>query len=255
MHIRYDLHVHTTLSGHSADDLTVENIVRRCSQLRLKALGFSEHVTNTKELEKPGLIAASLPDELPDGLTIYVGAEVDADPLKCDGSLVVPERSLEGLDYIVGSIHHFPKTNLAWWKSVRPEVAASIYDRWFEWTVKLVSNPSLDVLGHPAAILGYHKFVRNFEDEDILEDFDEIFRVARKNEVAIELNELVAKKIGVLADSYWQIIKRATRSGVKISIGSDAHRLEDVGRLEWCNSVASVAGLTEESLFLPTKIK
>ncbi|MGQ9515484.1 MAG: hypothetical protein ACUVTL_10645 [Thermoproteota archaeon] len=64
---------------------------------------------------------------------------------------------------------------------------------------------------------------------------------------------LFLKKIGELADGYWQIIKRAVSRGVKISVGSDAHRLGDVGRLEWCNSVALMAGLKEESLFLPTK--
>ncbi|MEM2886349.1 MAG: PHP domain-containing protein [Thermoproteota archaeon] len=255
MFARSDLHVHTVLSGHSAGDLTVENVVRKCLQLRLKALGFAEHVTNAKELERPSLIEACLPADPPEGLDIYVGAEVDADPVRCDGSLVVPEKHLEGLDYVIGSIHHFPKSTLAWWKRSRDEDAQRVYEMWFEWTVRIVSNPSVDVLGHPAALLGHHKLVKDFGDERVLGDFGEIFRAARKNGVAIELNELVANKVGALADGYWRVIERAARSGVKISVGSDAHRLEDVGRLDWCRSVASMAGLTEESLFLPAKAK
>ncbi|MGQ9515483.1 MAG: hypothetical protein ACUVTL_10640 [Thermoproteota archaeon] len=69
-----------------------------------------------------------------------------------------------------------------------------MYEKWFEWTVRLVSNPMIDVLGHPAALLGHHKLIKNFDDVEILEGFDEIFRVAKKNDVAIELNESVSKK-------------------------------------------------------------
>jgi histidinol-phosphatase (PHP family) len=253
MYIKSDLHVHTILSGHSSDDLTVDNIIRRCLQLRLKALGFAEHVTSEKDLERMSIIKECLLDESYGEMEIYVGAEVDANPLRCDGSLVVSEKKVEWFDYVIGSIHHFPRSTLAWWKKASPEVMKGLYEKWFDWTMRLVSNPTIDVLGHPGVLLGHHKIIKNFADEEILKDFDEIFRVAKKNDVAIELNELLAKKIGKLADSYWHIIKRAINKGVKISIGSDAHRLEDVGRLDWCNSVALMAGLKEESIFLPSK--
>ncbi|MGQ9515482.1 MAG: PHP domain-containing protein [Thermoproteota archaeon] len=113
MYIRSDLHIHTILSGHSADDLTVDNILRRCYQLRLKALGFAEHVTNTKDLEKVNIIKESLVDEYSGEMEIYLGVEVDADSNKCDGSLAVPEKKVEWLDYVIGSIHHFPRSTLA----------------------------------------------------------------------------------------------------------------------------------------------
>lgn len=62
---------------------------------------------------------------------------------------------------------------------------------------------------------------------NVLDDFGEIFALAKDKGINIELNEFSSNKLTPAQEqSYHQVIKLALEEELKVSLGSDAHSLE-----------------------------
>lgn len=247
--INYDLHIHTEYCGH-APGMSVEGIIRRAEQKQLKTIAITSHVFSEADL---GLIAR-IRDEaalIDTDVKIIVGAEVDVDGFATDGSFVTDK--LEGIPYVIGSLHYIPGTGVyPHSPEDNPLDGEEFFDRWSSTLLGLVSNPRLDTLAHPGRLFSASCDVDVYF-EDMLAVMQQAAELSEKNGIAWEINELNSRKVQpTYLDRWFETIRVAMDAGVKIVYGSDAHKLEEVGKTDYTNTViASLPGLkleTPESL-------
>lgn len=122
---------------------------------------------------------------------IKKGIEVD---ILLDGTLDLSDEVLAKLDWVVASIHtHFNRNNT---------------DR----VLKAMENPYVNVIGHPTG--------RIINSRDGYKLSDEIFKVAKETNTALEINAQPARM-----DLPDILIKKAVEKGVKLVISTDSHSL------------------------------
>lgn len=128
-----------------------------------------------------------------DGIEVLAGSEVD---ILADGSLDYPDDVLSELDCVVASVH-------GQFRLSRAEQTARL--------VRAISNPWLDILGHPT---GRILLSRDGVDADL----DAVLDAAAEHGAAIEVNGDPHR-----LDLDWRWHKAATRRGIRLSIDPDAH--------------------------------
>jgi len=138
-----DWEVHATTYRGQDERMTVPGIVARCAELGLTHIGIMDHLAPERGWPAEGLkkVFADFEDlQVPSGLHVYRGAEVDITEAGCMPDL--PELREElGLDYVIGSVHEG-----------RGEGATEeeYVSRQFELMMQVLQEPSpIDILGHP----------------------------------------------------------------------------------------------------------
>ena len=203
--IRGDLHVHTTYSDGRG---SVGDMARAAQALGYKYLGISDHSQSLKiaggltpqRLRKQRKEIDALNQRL-GGFVVLACCEVD---ILADGSLDLPDAMLGELDFVTASIHtamQQPRRMLT-----RRIIAA-------------MRHPCVNAIAHPTG--------RVFGHRDAYElDFDDVFRVAADEGVALEIN------------SYYErldlddVHARAARdAGVKLVINTDSHAPDQLGMM------------------------
>jgi DNA polymerase (family 10) len=202
--IKGDLHIHTRESD-GADD--VEDIILECQKRGYEYIGIAEHSQSLKvaggldkkkllnHIEKIRKINKKLKN-----FYVFIGSEVD---IKTDGSLDYDDELLNELDFVIGSIH----TNFSMKK-----------DDMTKRVIKAIKTKKVNILAHPTGrLLG--------ERGPYEIDLDEIIKVAKDYNVAMELNAY-PKRLD-LPDVYCKVAKD---EGVLVCINTDAH---SIGELNW----------------------
>ncbi len=137
---------------------------------------------------------------------IYAG--VEANIIGRDGTLDVPREVLSQLDIVIASKHNmksvFPESN---GKPNATELA-NMY-------MNLMDNPEVDIIGHPTREVHWSEIEKM--------DWPTIFSKARQTNTALEIN------VGTPLPR--KIIKQAVQAGVPLSIGTDAHILDQFQHL------------------------
>lgn len=231
-----DYHLHSNFCGHATGEL--EEYVAVALRKRFVEIGFSAHLPKVTE---PDSYHAMLEEDLTryvkrvkelqeryaGRITIKLGIEADY----FIGHESETRRLIEAnpFDYVLGSLHflgdwHF--TSRAGLDRYRAEDPDSAYVRYFELIRQLIRSDLFDVLAHPDAIrrAGFHP---NASMEDTYRD---IARLLRERGMAIEVNTAgIRRRIG---SPYPEpaFLAAVAREGVPVTIGSDAHTPEDVGR-------------------------
>ena len=244
----YDSHLHTIYSGHSHPDMTVDAIIGQMQEVGLKQIAITEHVFVRSDLGRVGIVASQISR---DAENVLLGAEMDADAIALDGTLVAPT---DGIDWVVASFHKFPGTSI-WWNQDYREAKdeKTIYREWLDWAHEVVAVSKPDAIGHPGTLICHLSTVEEF-DKPILRDFAGILESCREHGVAFELNELTHKKMRPLQkETYYRVFKLAKEKGVKIVLGSDSHSLPQIGRYLWIREVIDQAGLERSDFIIPTK--
>ena len=124
-------------------------------------------------------------------------------------------------DYILGSVHWidnwtFNQRKYQWLGRDTNE----IYKRYFEMQNTLVESGVFDIIAHPDLIT-CHSLYPTYNLEDTYKLLCENIKA---NNVMLEMN--TSKSLGI-NEQFFNIAKEV---GVNFSTGSDAHRVEDVGR-------------------------
>ncbi len=167
------------------------------------------------------------------GLKVKFGLEVGY----YDGIEPHLEKIVDGIDFdfLLGSIHclnhicidsskecklYFTKYNLS-----------ELLENYFQAVEKLINSQYFDSIGHLDV---YKKYGLEFYGEDINtipeEAMKKIFRMMAEKEIALEINTAGLRRIHEFYPSP-PIMKYAREQGVTmITIGSDAHRVEDLGK-------------------------
>jgi DNA polymerase (family 10) len=149
---------------------------------------------------------------------VLKGIESDILP---DGSLDYEDEVLASMDFVVASVHgHFQ---------------LSAVDQ-TERCIRAVQNPFTSILGHPTGRL---LLARDGFDLDM----GAVIEAAGEVDCAIELNANPHR-----LDLDWRELRRATRAGVRISIGPDAHRVEGLQDLRYGVAVARKGWIRAENV-------
>ena len=152
------------------------------------------------------------------GFRLLCGVEVNILP---DGSLDVADGILADLDLVVASVH-------SQFRQPRDQMTARI--------CRAVASPHVDILGHPTG-----RKVEAREPYDV--DLEEVFKACLAGHTAVEINASPAR-----LDLNDVFARRARELGLKISIGSDAHRPGELGQMEFGVYVAQRAWLQADDI-------
>jgi len=202
--IRGDFHMHTRYSD-GRD--TVEDMVSGCHQLGYEYMAITDHSSGaaaSRTLERDEIseqrdVIDRLREGCP-GMTILHGIEVDILP---DGQLDYDDDTLAQFDIVLASLHEDDGQDGA--QLTRRSLAA-------------IRHPLVNILCHPA-----NQLVGHFDGYDL--DFDALFDAAVESGTALEIDGAPSHM-----DLDGQRARAAATAGATLTIDSDCHRVEALGR-------------------------
>jgi len=218
--IKGELHTHSNYPflhpSHGPGVNSMNDIVKKAISLRYSFIGISDHppghgaVSREKmieEVKKRTKVVQSLKKSTKD-VRILNGLEIDILP---DGTLSVPDEALSTLDYVIAGIHsgHRGEKDII--------------------TKRLISalnNPHVDIISHPT-----NRLLNERESSDA--DWDEVFKVAVKNNKLLEINAFPNR-----LDLRDDLVREALKYGVKFIIDTDAHQVSQMDNMRFGVSVA-----------------
>lgn len=201
--IRGDLHMHTNLTDGVA---SLQQMVAAARARRYAYCAITDHapqlymerMTTEKMLAQRQQLRDLEPSA---GIALLHGTELNIAP---DGSLDWDDEFLAGFDVVVASVH-------SQLRQPRHEMTARL--------VRAISNPNVDIIGHPTTRLIGHR-------PPIDVDLDEIFAAAARTGTALEVNSFPDR-----LDLDDELVYRAKRAGVRFAISTDAHAIPHLGYL------------------------
>lgn len=225
-----DYHMHTTFSdGKNSYPAYLE----KARNMDLAEIGFTDHITlapvdwAVKPIDYPVLRdnLTTLCKEFSDDVQVRFGLEVDYFPTKEEEI----RKAIEyfPVDYVIGSIHFIGEWNYDTDKSLYGKWSNDeLYKMYFELVQKAAKSGLFDVMGH----LDLIKKFSIWPESDQTHLYEETLKIIKEADVVIELNtsgidrpcnEFLPNK---------KILELAAKIGVPVTLGSDAHRPEQVAR-------------------------
>lgn len=203
-HIRGDLHMHTTYSDGRN---TLATMVEGCHALGYEYIAITDHSSGaaaSRTLARDAIAhqldeIQALREHFPE-MTILHGVEVDILP---SGRLDFDDAILERFDIVLASLHEHAGHD-----------AGSLTRR----SVGAIRHPLVNVLCHPA-----NQLVGHFEGYAL--DFDALYAAAAETGTALEIDGAPSHM-----DLDGERARAAAAAGVTLSIDSDCHRVEALGR-------------------------
>ncbi|WP_428083785.1 PHP domain-containing protein [Candidatus Hadarchaeum sp.] len=220
---RFDFHTHTRYSdGTSSHAEIVEAAVVR----GLEALAFTDHGPELKVGVAKEKMSQMLEDikMVEEEAEIPVLAGIEANVISRYGVLDVEEEFIKKIDLVSIGIHDMEEIYLS-------DEAHEYLSR----AVRAIERQRVDVFCHP---FFYNVDLLPCLSWDEIEDFVDL---AAEKDVAMEVNV----KYRVPSDDF---ISLCLKKGVKLSIGSDAHRASEVGKIDWALSALKRVGAKSEDL-------
>jgi len=225
---KFDFHIHTSYSSDGED--AVVPIVEAAEARELAAIAITDHGPELSVGISPDKIIPMLQDiELARKdarIPVLIGME--ANIVGTDGEIDLDEWVVEKLDVVVVGLHRLGSF------SHQPEELAGEY---LSAVMNVVKRQRVDILAHP---FQFHRYLAPHLSQD---EIDEFVKLAAEKEVAIELNS----KYRVPDED---LLRACLRDGVKLSIGTDAHTVAEVGRLDWPMAMLRRVGAKAEDLIL-----
>ncbi|HEY7304870.1 MAG TPA: DNA polymerase/3'-5' exonuclease PolX [Bryobacteraceae bacterium] len=207
--LKGDLHTHTKYSDGTA---TVEEMVQHAAGLGYEYIALTDHSPSARIAR--GLDRQRLEQKFEEverfrekwgrrTPRVLIGAEVDILP---DGSLDYADEILARLDVVIASIH---------------SVFRQSKDRMTGRLLEALSNPHVDILGHPAG--------RQLGTREPIEfDFQKIVAAVVKAGIALEMNASMYRLD--LTDVMARAVQEA---GALLAIGSDAHSTAQLDQIRY----------------------
>ena len=205
--IRGDLQMHSTWSD---GNNTLEEMLDGCVERGYEYFAITDH---SKALAMTGGLDADKLrrqwEEIAEiaarrgEIRILRGMEVD---ILADGTLDLEDELLEELDIVLVSVHS------------RLDLPR---DQQTERILTAVRHPQVNILAHPTGRLIGRREAMDF-------DLEEVLRCAVEHEVVVELNAHPERLD--LQDTH---LMHARELGLKVSLGTDAHRVEDLSLMRY----------------------
>lgn len=233
-----DYHLHTARCCHATG--TVEEYLAEAEIRGLKEIGFADHFPLGLLGYTPRSQVTMHPEELEDYisdihslrnkskfLTVKLGIEVDFLPGTEDKLSALLEQY--AFDYVIGSIHFMEDwdfTHPVYAQSYKERDIDKLYGEYFELVEDLCCSGLFDIIGHIDVIkkFGY----RPSGNLDAL--WREIACLLNETDVCLELN--TAGRDAPIGGFYpdRRLLEICCQEGVAVTLGSDAHAPQQVGR-------------------------
>lgn len=203
--IRGDLHAHTDWSDGKN---TLLEMARAAEALGYEYLAITDHSQgrahagglSPDRLRRQAEAVREAGRQAP-GITLLHGSEVD---IRADGSLDFSDEILAGLDFVVASVH-----------SAMRQPADVMTQR----LIRAVQSPHVDLLGHPSGRLLGSREGYEF-------DLEAVLRAAAAAHTAVEISAQPSR-----LDLDGAGARVAVSLGTMLSVDTDAHAAEQLGRL------------------------
>ena len=204
LHIRGDLHMHSTWSDGRN---TIADMVSASKQLGYEYIAITDH--SERAGSSRALAAADVPNQRQEvdtvrartrGIDVLHGIEVD---IMLDGSLDFDDTLLEGFDLVLASLHDSGGQN-----------AAQLAERY----LRALRHPLVNVITHPV-----NRAPGRSDGYPL--DFDRLFAVAADTGTAMEIDGAAGH-----LDLDGAMARRAVAAGVTLVVDSDSHRMDALGR-------------------------
>lgn len=217
---RFDWHMH---ANYTDGKVTVEECIFEAERKGLVSIALTEHVRADSDwLERYACEVRAAASK--GKIKVWCGAE--ARILNEEGDIHLGKEAASSLDLIVASIHRLPE-------STTGVEAGQVY---CQALANACENPLVDILGHPMHL---PKELAGWSMSE--SDQRTVAKSAARNGVAIEVN----RKYDVPSPAFLRI---CLEEGCLFSMGSDAHRKEDVGEIEGLAEKLISVGVSENDL-------
>jgi histidinol phosphatase-like PHP family hydrolase len=207
-----DCHLHTSWTD---GDPTVNELYRVAVDNGLATILYSEHSRKTSTDWFPRFAAEvrALPSS---PCRAYVGTECKVDSV--DGALDTVPAISDLCDFVLASVHRFPGSHGTPipFEDVSPNEAVDLE---FNLTWAMLANPLVDIVGHLFG-MSYRRFKVTPSDDKVRA----LIARAAVFGVAVEINARYHP------DPH-QLIRWCRELDARITFGSDAHKLSDVGAI------------------------
>jgi DNA polymerase (family 10) len=200
--IKGDFHIHSKWSDGTS---SIEEIARTAEKRGYQYVAICDHSKSLKIAH--GLDESRLMKQIDEidrineklkGFQILKGTEVD---ILSDGKLDLSERMLQKLDFVIGAIH-------SGFKQDKGKMTKRI--------IRALENPYLHIIAHPSGrLLGARD---PYEVE-----MDEVMEAAKTHGKALEINAYFERLD--LDDIH---CRKAKEMGIRVTIGTDAHHLDQM---------------------------
>lgn len=221
-----DYHVHALGHGDRKHTLSeLRPFIQKAEELGLKEIGFADHDIYLDDINFENY--EQLKKEY-SHINIRVGLEFEYLPQAVDEIRKVIQS--HDLDYTIGSVHF-----LGDWNFDHPDYMDQ-YERWsmedfyveyFQTVLECIETGLFNIAGHIdlAKVFGYR-----IEQGKVLKLVEPVIDAIKLKGMAMEINVGGLYKPAKEIYPSMDIIKMAVKKGVPLTISSDAHRYEDVGR-------------------------
>ena len=237
--IPVDSHNHSTQSPDGSN--TLREMIERAIELGIGYYTVTDHLEINKffdeeflyeePVKQSSVLLPQLKKEYADKINLYYGVEL-GQPLH-DMALTTRMLASYDYDFIIGSCHMIRGYDDFYYldyNKIDPQFLLGVY---FEELLEMSEWGGFDVLGHLTYPLRYicgdcGIKIDMKPYEDIIE---EIFRTLIRNGMGIEINTSgLRQKIGVTMPELHYVKKYRELGGEILTIGSDAHCTEDLGK-------------------------
>jgi putative hydrolase len=209
--LNVEFQVHTVQTDGEA---TIEEILEFSRERGIGALAFTEHVRiDTAWFSNFALDIRQRALRFPE-MEIYVGCETKA--MDVHGTLDISQSILEACDIVLGSVHRFPDGE-GGFLDFKALSASQIAEIEFRLAIGMVRNAPIDVLAHPGGM--YERRHGAFPEKY----FRDLMIATLERGIAIEINS------SYLVDAE-KFIRLCREINPIVSIGSDAHKLHELGK-------------------------
>ena len=215
-----DYHMHTVWTDGKNTSMEMYS---RSIEEGLDSILFSEHArkTSTEWFLKFADEIRSLPSSSCQAL---VGVETKITDFY--GGLDCTDKIIEACDFVMASVHRFPgeKSMSKMISNIDKKEALKVE---LNLSLGVLENNKVDILGHP-----FGMSIRRFGVYPTEEDFLQIIKKASITGTAIEINSHYHNNL-------WEIINWCNEYGALISLGSNAHSVNEVGNINRALKVKS----------------
>lgn len=233
--IRSDTHIHTHFSQDADPQATIERYIQKAMERGLSSLTFTDHydIDAAHPLFKQPLdfhaaYQAFLNAKKTAPIPIHFGVEVGFQPHVKD-AINIFLKSLP-FEHIILSVHYVDKKDLYTQEFFQGKTMKEAYQRYFEVCLDAVTTMDhFDTFGHLDYIPRYAPY-GDYSYPMFQTILDSILKTLITKGKALEINTsgFVTEK---RAYPKQEIIDRyRALGGTRFTVGSDAHRVEDLGR-------------------------
>jgi putative hydrolase len=204
-----EFHAHTTYTD---GRMSVAEAVRTAAEQQLRLFVLTDHVRRETDWF-PAFAAEILAQPYTAGLDVGIGCE--AKILDRTGALDVTDAIRAACDLVLASVHGIPVAG----RFVKPRdlPPAELEKAERELALSVLSNGTADVLAHPMGM--FQSTTRTFPHASMAA----LVEAAAASDVAIEISSSYLVDVPAF-------LELCERHNPVVSIGSDAHGVEDVGR-------------------------